>query len=141
VNDSLLTLLIRLAGLGQLALCGASLAIPRVLGWREDVAKLRPLTREVFWTYAGYIWATNLAFSLLSTFAPAALLGGSLLATAVAGFITAYWGVRVVIQLTAFRRAGAPAGLHVRLAAWALTVLFIYLTGVYGLALASNLRR
>ena len=54
------------AGVGQLVLVAASLAIPRALRWPEDLAKLRPLTRQVFWTYAGYIWATNLAF--LATF-------------------------------------------------------------------------
>jgi len=58
--------LVLLAGLGQLALVLASLAIPSVLNWREDTAKLRPLTRQVFWTYALYIWSINLAFGLLS---------------------------------------------------------------------------
>jgi hypothetical protein len=38
------------AGKGQLILIVASLAIPRVLRWSDDVAKLRPLTRQVFWT-------------------------------------------------------------------------------------------
>ena len=42
------------AGVGQLALVAASLAIPRALRWPEDLARLRPLTRQVFWTYAGY---------------------------------------------------------------------------------------
>ena len=46
---------IRLAGAAQLALALASLAIPSVLGWREETRKLRPLTRQVFWTYAAYI--------------------------------------------------------------------------------------
>lgn len=44
------------AGVGQLVLIVASLAIPRVLHWKEDTARLRPLTRQVFWTYALYIW-------------------------------------------------------------------------------------
>jgi hypothetical protein len=135
-------LLVRLAGLGQLALCVASLAIPRVLGWREDVAKLQPLTREVFWTYAAYIWATNLAIALLSTFIPASLLDGTRLATCVCGYVTLYWGARLMIQLTAFRRAGGiPVGLPVRLAGWALTALFAFLTVTYAVALTGNLRR
>ena len=50
------------AGAGQLLLAAGSLAIPRVLRWREDVARLRPLTRQVFWTYAWYIWTTNVCF-------------------------------------------------------------------------------
>jgi len=53
------TNLIVAAGLGQLAIVLASIAIPRALHWREDLAALRPLTRQVFWTYAGYISTTN----------------------------------------------------------------------------------
>src|SRR5262245_3841914 len=45
------------AGLGQLALAAASLAIPVILGWREETARMQPLTRQIFWTYAGYIWS------------------------------------------------------------------------------------
>ena len=128
-----------LAGLGQLALIVASLAIPRVLNWRDDVAKLRPLTRQVFWTYAGYIWATNLAFGLISTLAPNWLLDASPLAGAVCGFIALYWGARLVIQFTYFDRSDAPAGWHVRCAEAALVGLFIYLTLTYGFAAYVNL--
>ena len=55
-----------LAGIGQLVIVIGSLSIPVVLKWKADVAKLRPLTRQVFWTYAGYIWTTNLCFGLIS---------------------------------------------------------------------------
>jgi hypothetical protein len=124
--------LVFLAGLGQLALVAASLAIPRVLRWGEDTARLRPLTRQVFWTYAGYIWTTNLCFGLLSTFAPRWLLDGSPLAGAVAGFIALYWAARVVIQFTYFDRSDAPPGWGPKLAEAALVCLFVFLTLVYG---------
>src|SRR5204863_5097645 len=107
--------LVLAAGIGQLALIAASLAIPQVLRWREDTAKLRPLTRQVFWTYAVYIWCTNLAFGLVSTLAPRWLLDGSGLAAAVTGFITAYWAGRLLIQFTYFDRSDAPSGAAVRL--------------------------
>src|SRR5437899_1148525 len=106
---ALLPDLVRFAGAGQLVLIVASLAIPRVLRWREETAKLRPLTRQVFWTYAIYIWATNLSFGLVSTFAPHWLLDGSGLAGAVTGFITAYWAGRLLIQFTYFDRSDAPS--------------------------------
>ena len=35
---------------------------------------LRPLLRQVFWTYAAYIWFTNLCFGLVSALAPHWLL-------------------------------------------------------------------
>ena len=120
------------AGWGQLALAFASLAIPRILRWREDTAKLRPLTRQVFWTYAAYIWATNVAFGLLSTLAPDALLDGSGLARVVSGFIAAYWGARVLVAVLWFDRTDAPRGALARTGEAALVTLFLYLTGVYG---------
>jgi hypothetical protein len=121
-----------IAGLGQLALALGSLALPRILRWGEDTAKLRPLTRQVFWTYAAYIWVTNVCFGLLCTFAPEHLLDGSLLARAVSGYITAYWGARLIVQFTYFDRTEAPDGFIYKLGEVALVSLFVYLTAVYG---------
>lgn len=123
--------LIILAGIGQIALALASTVIPRFLDWKSETARLETLTRRVFWTYAGYILATNLAFGLLSLIAPDALLDGSRLASCVCGFIALYWGARLVIQFTVFRRL-APPGRHFRVAEILLVLLFVYLTFVYG---------
>ncbi len=120
------------AGVAQLILVVASLAIPRLLGWRGDLAKLRPLTRQVFWTYAGYIWVTNLSFGLLSTMAPRLLLDRSPLAGFVCGFIAVYWAARVVIQFAYFDRTEVPEGLFFVVGETALVTLFASLTIVYG---------
>lgn len=130
--------LLFVAGVGQLILITASLAIPRVLRWGEDTAKLRPLTRQVFWTYALYIWCTNLAFGLVSL-RPDWLVDHSPLAACVTGFVTAYWVGRVLIQFFYFDRSDAPEGLHVRLAEVALVGLFAFLSLVYAAALLFNL--
>jgi len=126
--------LIRTAGIGQLVLAGASLAIPRVLGWKEELARLRPLTRQVFWIYASYILGTNVAFGLLSTVAPGALLDGSALARSVAGFIALYWAVRFALQLFVIDRSDVPRSAPYRLGDLALTLLFAFLATVYALA-------
>lgn len=125
-------ILLVLAGLGQLALAAGSLAIPRVLGWREDTAQLRPLTRQVFWTYAGYIWAANVAFGLLSALAPELLLGTTPLSRAVCAYIALYWTVRVALQFLYFDRSDAPSGPVFRVAEVAMVGLFTYLSLVYG---------
>lgn len=130
--------LVLLAAIGQIVLIVASLAIPRVLGWRAETAKLRPLTRQVFWTYAAYIWATNLSFGLVSLH-PAWLLDGSPLAAGVTGFISVYWIGRVGIQFFYFDRGDAPSGPLVRLAEVGLVALFVYLAAVYSAATLFNL--
>jgi hypothetical protein len=135
---SLLPLLVLAAGIAQLLLVLGSLALPRVLRWREETAKLRPLTRQVFWTYAGYIWATNLSFGLLSTLAPSWLLDASPLAGVVTAYMTIYWGARLVIQLTWFDRSDTPSGPMARLAEAILVGLFFFLTVVYAWATVVN---
>ena len=102
-----------------------------MLRWREQTARLDPLTRSVFWTYAGYILGTNVFFGAVSALAPSWLTDGSPLARAVCGFISLYWGMRIVIQLFVFARH-RPAGNHYRLAEAAMGALFVYLTAVYG---------
>jgi hypothetical protein len=126
-----------LAGFGQLALAAGSLALPRILRWSDDTAKLRPLTRQVFWTYAAYIWVTNICFGAVSAFAPDWLLDGSPLARVVTAYITVYWGARVLVQLSYYDRSEAPPGAFYRLAEVALVGLFIFLTAVYGYAAVS----
>jgi hypothetical protein len=125
------------AGLGQLGLAIGSLALPRMLRWADDTARLRPLTRQVFWTYAAYIWTTNVGFGLLSTFAPGLLLDRSPLARLVCAYITAYWGARLVLQFVYFDRSSAPAGALFKVAETALVILFAFLTAVYGYAVIS----
>jgi len=123
--------LVRLAGLGQLLLVAASPAIPIVLGWRAEMARCRPLTREVFWTWATYVWLPHLAFGLLSTFGPGLLVARTPLARLVCGFIGTWWGARLVIQFTYFDRTAAPPGWRYRVAEAALVLLFVVLTAVY----------
>ena len=139
MSASYLPELVVAAGLGQLALIIASLAIPRVLSWREETAKLRPLTRQVFWTYAAYIWTTNLCFGLLSTLAPHWLLDRSPLASSITAFIAFYWGGRLLIQFVYFDRSDAPPGLVFKVADAGMVGLFLFLTTVYGAATALNL--
>ncbi|MBI4408833.1 MAG: hypothetical protein HY561_03935 [Gemmatimonadetes bacterium] len=124
--------LLILAGVGQLGLALASLALPRILRWRDETARLRPLTRQVFWTYATYIWVTNICFGVLSAFAPEWLLERTALARAVTGYITAYWGARLLVQFVFFHRSAAPSGAFYRAAEAVLVSLFLFLTAVYG---------
>ncbi|MDF1662347.1 MAG: hypothetical protein P1V97_11275 [Planctomycetota bacterium] len=132
--------LLMVAGLSQIALIIGSLAIPKVLGWGEDLKDLKTLLRQMFWTYAGYIWATNLSFGLISLFGPHLLLDHSPLAACVCGFMFLYWFSRVVIQWTYFDISDLPKGLFHTIAKWLLEILFVALTVVYGAALYINLQ-
>ncbi|MGE0432236.1 MAG: hypothetical protein AB7S36_08250 [Planctomycetota bacterium] len=130
--------LLILAGVGQLILTAASFAIPKAMNWSGELAGVKLLIRQMFWNYAAYILVTNCCFGLLSTFAPDLLLDASPLAAAVSGYIAVYWIARVAVQFLWFDRSDMPPGLHVKLAALALELLFIYLSVVYALVFAHN---
>ena len=131
--------LIFIAGLAQLGIVIGSLAIPYVLEWREDTAKLQLLTRQVFWTCAGYIWATNLSFAIVSICSPESLVDSSFLTTAVTVFIATYWGARVIIQFVWFDKTDAPKGPLFLVAEIVLVSSFVFLTAFYGYAACHNL--
>ena len=132
VSTQFLTIVMVLAGIGQLALIVGSLAIPRVLGWKEKMAEFPTLLRQMFWVYAGYIWVTNLSFGLLSTFWPHLLLDGSALAGGVCTFIFIYWAARILIQIFYFDISELPKGGFHTFARYSLELLFVALSIVYG---------
>ena len=131
-------MLLRIAGIAQLVLVTGSFAIPRVLNWHNELAKIQPLIKQMFWTYAAYILVINLCFGLLSLFDYKELLNGSTLALLITGFIAVYWISRILIQFFYFDRTNFPAGKWNRLAEFLLVVLFIFLSMVYSLACYSN---
>lgn len=122
--------LVQIAGAGQLALVLASFGVPLVLKWKEDFGKLSALNRAIFWTYGAYIASTNTAMGLLSVWKAEWLLSRTGLAACVCGFIGAWWGVRLLIQLFCFRRH-SPRGWFYQTADIGFTCLFIYLAVVY----------
>jgi hypothetical protein len=123
--------LVRCAGLAQIVLALASLAIPAVLGWREHARRLPPLTRQVFWLWGAYIFSTHVAFGVVSLAWADRLVDGSALARAVAAFIAAWWGVRLAAQFVWLDRSAAPAGRIFLVAEIALVALFAALALVY----------
>jgi hypothetical protein len=129
-----------LAGLGQLALALASTTFPRAFGWRQELARLRPLLRSMFWIYAAYILSFNVAFGLVSALRPQWLLDGSPLAAAVTGFIALYWNARLLLQFTAFDRRDLPGGPGYRAGEAALVLSIAFFGAVYAAAFWSNLR-
>lgn len=134
-----LIIALQLAGLGQIILVLASIAIPRCLQWSEGLAGLRPLLRQMFWTYAVYVTGVHLFAGVVTLFAATELTNGSFVSTAVCLLMALWWGARVLIQFFFFDRSDIPNTLFNKLAEVGLVALFIYLTAVYSWAIAVNL--
>jgi hypothetical protein len=111
-----------------------SLAIPKILKWPQELAKVQPLIKQIFWTYAAYILIINLSFGLVSVFDFYELTNGSRLAMLSTGFISVYWISRISIQFFYFDRTNFPQGKWYKLGEILLVVLFVLFSTVYGWA-------
>lgn len=136
---NILITLILLAGIGQMTLAVCSIAIPKMLGWKQELQKVNPMVRHIFWTYAGYILITNFSFGLLSFMAPEILVAKTPLAAVVSGYIAAYWLSRITIQFAGFERKNFPKGPLYTMGEIMLVSLFAFLTFVYSYAFYFNL--
>lgn len=124
---------IRLAGAGQLSILIASSLVPFKLKFKEDLASLPTLHRQLYWTYGGYVVMGILTLGVISIVCADELASGSRLARAFCIYGALFWGVRLALQavfdvkphLTAW---WLTAGYHT------LTVLFLCSTAVYGYA-------
>jgi hypothetical protein len=124
-------ILILLGGICQLGVLSASALVPIVLDWKNSLAPLPKLHRQLIWTYGAYVAGMIVSFGLLSVTVPELLSDGSTLARIVCGFIAAFWGVRLLLQFFVFEsrefltKWWLVAGHH------GLTIVFIYLAAVY----------
>ncbi len=136
---TLLTYSLWFAGLAQVVLVIASTAIPRLLRWKEELAKTSILIQQMFWTYAGYILVINFSFGIISIIGTGELLDKSFLARVVTLFIAVYWLTRIMIQFFYFDTSAAPKGWIYKAGEILLVALFFFLAAVYSWAFFYNI--
>ena len=124
--------IIKLAGYMQIALCIGSLVIPKLLNWKGELNNVSKIIRQIFWTYAGYIFMINLFFGVITVLGAEAFLEKSFFSITLSLFIFLYWLTRVLIQFFYFDTKSAPQGKIYKIGEVALVVVFISLTLVYG---------
>jgi len=126
--------LLRAGGALQFMILFASALTPKVLDWRSNLATLDSFLRRLFWVYGAFIFMTIFAFGLITTLNASTLAAGTPLARSVCGFIAFFWLARLVVQLAVFRSGPVLNHWLLKLGYHALTAVFTYLTGVYGIA-------
>jgi hypothetical protein len=120
-----------IAGYSLVALCVGSFWIPKALGWKEKLAGLTPLMRELWWTYSIYVWSSHVFFAVMSLGFSEFLMGGSGAAMALCTFILLWWSVRVWLQFFGFDFREIENTVANRIAKFVLTLLFIGLVVLY----------
>ena len=131
MTTALLTRLIFVGGLIHFSILVASSLVPFRLNWREDLASLPRLHRQMYWTYGGYVVLSIVAFGCISVSCPAELAARSPLARAFCGYVFVFWLVRLPLQ--------AVFDVKPHLTTWwlrwgyrLLSVLFAVLVLIYG---------
>jgi hypothetical protein len=113
--------------------------IPRALGWREKLAGLTPLMRELWWTYSIYVWGSHVFFAVMALGFGDWLMGGSGAAAAMSAFMLLWWSVRLWLQFFGFDLSEVKDCPWNRIAKHLLTLLFVGLVGLYAALVCWNL--
>lgn len=122
---------LRIAGGLQLALALLHLAFPRRFQWKEELARLSPLNRQIFLVHTFFICVVLVLIGALSLFAPGALLEPTRLSRLVLGGFAAFWGLRLLCQWFVYdpalwRGQALNTAVHILF-----SLLWLYLTAVY----------
>jgi hypothetical protein len=126
-----LLLCLWLAGFVQVAMASANLFIPKKLNYRENLARVAPIIRQVFVVHSVYIVSVVLLFAVLSFgFAPE-LASGRGLGRFLAASMAIFWLFRTPVQLLYYDASLRRTN---RLGDVAFTSAALFLTITYGAA-------
>ena len=121
--------LLAVAGLAQLLLPAVMLQVPARLGWSQDLSKLQPMNRKLFWTYAGFTAFTVVALGVLTLALRSELARGGACAVGLLAFTGLYWAARLGVDVW-FGHRGWPRGRTWAAAHVLLDLLFACLAAV-----------
>jgi hypothetical protein len=125
-----------------LVLLGAShVFFNRYFGWQRELAGVTLFTRRVFFVHTFFIALTVAMGGAVSVFCAGALLRPGELSRAILGGMAAFWLCRLLAQFFAYDAAIWRGD---RLRTWmhaAFSLLWVYATATYSIALAAVCRR
>ncbi len=127
---SLVTAL-KVCGLAHFLVLAASVQVPARLRWADELPRLGPFNRKIFWTYGGYIVFCIISFGTVDLLTAEALLRPEPAATAILLFIALFWTGRIFVDALYFRHADWPRGELFVVGHTCLTTLFVVLAAVH----------
>jgi hypothetical protein len=120
-----------IAALVQLAIALANFSLPKKLQYRENLARVAPIIRQVFIVHSGYIVGVVLLFATLTFGFAAELAGGRGLGRFLAASLSLFWFCRIPLQLFYYdsdlRRANRAGDV-------AMTVALVFIASTYAWA-------
>jgi hypothetical protein len=129
---------LRVAGALQIGLAMSHVFFPRRFSWKDELARLSLLNRQIFLVHTSFICLVLLMMGALSLFATRTLLQSTPLSRLVLGGFASFWGLRLLFQWFVYDWRlwrGQPFNTFVQ---FLLTAMWIYLISVYGAAMLSQ---
>ena len=96
--------LLWIAGAVHLLIAVSNLWVPQILHYRDNLAKVSPIVRQVFVVHSIYMVLVLLAFSALCFFFAPDLAGGTRLGRFLSAFLAVFWLLRVILQFAYYDR-------------------------------------
>ncbi|UUO05626.1 hypothetical protein M4951_19900 [Blastopirellula sp. J2-11] len=122
--------LLRIVGAMQLCVLIASAQVPFQLNWKQELACLSKLHRQMYWVYAGYVVLSIVAFGLISLLNAGQLAGGDFLARSFCLYVAIFWGLRLPLQAV-FDVKEHLTKWWLKLGYHTLTLMFVCFTLIY----------
>lgn len=98
----ILSVLLRLAGLSLVTLALGHFVLPKLLGWPEDLAKLRAINRQIFYVHTAFLVVGIFLFGLVCLLTPDILLSRTPLGLVGSGCFFLCWLSRLICQVVIF---------------------------------------
>ncbi len=102
IDEALLTLLLRIVGVGMVGLALVHLPIGRVLGWDEDVRQLEPPNEAVFRSHLFFLCLGLVLLGIALALGAPAFVERSALGRWIAAMLLAFWTARLYRQWFGF---------------------------------------
>jgi hypothetical protein len=135
INDAPRVVALWIAALAQLAIAFANFVLPGKLKYRENLARVSPIIRQIFLVHSVYIVGILVLFAALTFGFASELASGRGLGRFLAASLSLFWFCRIPIQLFYYdpvlRRAN-------RLGDVAMTVALVFVASAYGCAALSG---
>jgi hypothetical protein len=132
---------LRIVGLLLLALVAINVYVPRRFNWREELASLSLLNRQIFRVHAAFICIILTMFAALALCYTKNLLEPTPLARAVLAALATFWLLRLLTQWFVYDRSLWRGKTFETIIHLVFTGLWTYFTATFAYALLHNLGR
>src|SRR5688500_5618087 len=138
MNETLVIHL-RVVGVAMLLLVVMNIVdVPRRFRWKEEMASLSLLNRQIFQVHAAFICIVLMLFAALTLALPRELLQPTPLARAVVGGVGTFWFLRLLTQCFVYDRRIWRGSRFYTVMHIFFTALWIYFTATFACALAAT---